>query len=147
MAKQSYDYVQPKDVKGKIFLTCFPGRNGEKISFEEDIFLEEGYPVQNPKSVLTKVLTIPMAPQSAKVEESIYKRFLFFYRYNWVAFIESFFDEVLQINPAPVVVRAIGRTYLKIDKKGKYHKLIEQFPEYFSDSGKPGKMNSRIHQQ
>ena len=41
MAKQSYDYVQPKDVKGKIFLTCFPGRSGAKVSFEEDIFLEE----------------------------------------------------------------------------------------------------------
>ena len=41
MAMQLYDYVQPKDVKGKIFLTCFPGRNGEKISFEENIFLEE----------------------------------------------------------------------------------------------------------
>ncbi|MDC0037359.1 tyrosine-protein phosphatase [Alphaproteobacteria bacterium] len=41
MAKQSYDYVQPKDVKGKIFLTCFPGRSGSKVSFEEDIFLEE----------------------------------------------------------------------------------------------------------
>ena len=35
MTKRSYDYVQPKDVKGKIFLTCFPGRNGEKISFDE----------------------------------------------------------------------------------------------------------------
>ena len=41
MTKRSYDYVQPKDVKGKIILTCFPGRNGETISFEEDIFIEE----------------------------------------------------------------------------------------------------------
>ncbi len=38
---KSYDYIQPKDIKGKIILTCFPGRNGEKISFEENIFAED----------------------------------------------------------------------------------------------------------
>jgi len=41
MEIKSYDYVQPKEVKGKIFLTCFPGRNGEQISFVESIFLNE----------------------------------------------------------------------------------------------------------
>ena len=41
MGIKSYDYVQPKEVKGKIFLTCFPGRKGEKISFMENIFLNE----------------------------------------------------------------------------------------------------------
>ena len=37
---KSYDYIQPKDIQGKIILTCFPGRSGEKISFEENIFVE-----------------------------------------------------------------------------------------------------------
>ena len=57
MAMQLYDYVQPKDVRGKIFLTCFPGRNGEKISFEEDIFLEElhNFSSQNCSSIVTLV--------------------------------------------------------------------------------------------
>ena len=54
---QLYDYVQPKDVKGKIFLTCFPGRNGEKISFEENIFLEElnNFSSLNSNTVVTLV--------------------------------------------------------------------------------------------
>ena len=57
MTKRSYDYVQPKDVKGKIFLTCFPGRNGEKISFKEDIFIEElnNFSSQNTSTVVTLV--------------------------------------------------------------------------------------------
>ena len=57
MTKRSYDYVQPKDVKGKIFLTCFPGRNGEKISFDEDIFLEElhNFSSQNCSTIVTLV--------------------------------------------------------------------------------------------
>ena len=37
----NYDYVEPKGVKGKIILTCFPGRNEEKKSFSEQFFLEE----------------------------------------------------------------------------------------------------------
>jgi len=41
MEIKSYDYVQPKEVKGKIFLTCFPGRNSEQISFKESIFLND----------------------------------------------------------------------------------------------------------
>ncbi len=54
---RSYDYVQPKEARGKIFLTCFPGRNGEKISFEEDIFLEElqNFSTQNCSSIVTLV--------------------------------------------------------------------------------------------
>ena len=57
MAKQSYDYVQPKDVRGKIFLTCFPGRSGAKVSFEEDIFLEElnNFSSLNSNTVVTLV--------------------------------------------------------------------------------------------
>ena len=57
MAMQLYDYVQPKDIKGKIFLTCFPGRNGEKISFEENIFLEElnNFSSLNSNTVVTLV--------------------------------------------------------------------------------------------
>ena len=57
MTMRSYDYVQPKGVKGKIFLTCFPGMNGEKISFEENIFLEElhNFSSQNCSSIVTLV--------------------------------------------------------------------------------------------
>ena len=57
MAMQLIDYVQPKDVKGKIFLTCFPGRNGEKISFEENIFLKElnNFSSLNSNTVVTLV--------------------------------------------------------------------------------------------
>ena len=38
---KSYDYIQPTDIQGKIILTCFPGRAGEKISFDENIFLDD----------------------------------------------------------------------------------------------------------
>jgi len=37
----SYDYVEPKGVSGKIILTCFPGRNKEEISFNNQLFLDE----------------------------------------------------------------------------------------------------------
>ena len=37
----NYDYVEPKGVEGKIILTCFPGRNGEKKSFNYQLFLDE----------------------------------------------------------------------------------------------------------
>jgi|TARA_B110000438_G_C15750462_1_gene622691 protein-tyrosine phosphatase len=36
-----YDYVEPKGVEGKIILTCFPGRIGEKKLFNKQLFLEE----------------------------------------------------------------------------------------------------------
>ena len=57
MTMRSYDYVQPKDAKGKIFLTCFPGRNGQKISFEERVFLEElnNFYSQNSSTIVTLV--------------------------------------------------------------------------------------------
>ena len=41
MDKLTYDFVQPKDVKGKIFLTCFPGRKGPAVTYSESIFLED----------------------------------------------------------------------------------------------------------
>ena len=54
---RSYDYIQLKEAKGKIFLTCFPGRNREKISFEESIFLEElnNFSSQNSSTIVTLV--------------------------------------------------------------------------------------------
>ena len=57
MSMRLYDYVQPNDVKGKIFLTCFPGRNGEKISFEENIFIKElnNFSSQNSSTIVTLV--------------------------------------------------------------------------------------------
>ncbi|PPR47516.1 MAG: hypothetical protein CFH19_00359 [Alphaproteobacteria bacterium MarineAlpha5_Bin9] len=57
MKIRSYNYVQPKDIKGKIFLTCFPGRSGEKISFEKDVFLKElnYFSSQNCTSIVTLV--------------------------------------------------------------------------------------------
>tara|TARA_B100000686_G_scaffold319592_1_gene370473 strand:- start:141 stop:671 length:531 start_codon:yes stop_codon:yes gene_type:complete len=57
ITKRSYDYVQSKEVTGKIILTCFPGRNGEKISFDENIFLEElqNFSSQNSSTVVTLV--------------------------------------------------------------------------------------------
>ncbi|MBI28585.1 MAG: hypothetical protein CFH21_01039 [Alphaproteobacteria bacterium MarineAlpha5_Bin11] len=36
-----YDYVETKGSNGKIILTCFPGRQGKKISFDENILLNE----------------------------------------------------------------------------------------------------------
>ena len=36
-----YDYVEPHGVSGKIILTCFPGRENERISFKESIFFNE----------------------------------------------------------------------------------------------------------
>ena len=41
MNVNKYDSVLPKGVKGKIILTCFPGRDGEKISFNESTLLNE----------------------------------------------------------------------------------------------------------
>ena len=41
MNVNKHDYVLPKGVKGKIILTCFPGRDGEKISFNESTLLNE----------------------------------------------------------------------------------------------------------
>ena len=41
MDKLAYDFVQPRDVKGKIFLTCFPGRKGKEVTYSESIFLED----------------------------------------------------------------------------------------------------------
>ena len=37
----NYGYVEPKEVRGKIFLTCFPGRENKKILFKESIFLTD----------------------------------------------------------------------------------------------------------
>ena len=38
MDKLAYDFVQPKDVKGKIFITCFPGSKGTEGIYKECIF-------------------------------------------------------------------------------------------------------------
>lgn len=37
----SYDYVEPKGVSGKIILTCFPGRKDKEILFNDQLFLDE----------------------------------------------------------------------------------------------------------
>ena len=37
----SYDYVEPEGVSGKIILTCFPGRKDKEISFDDQLFLDE----------------------------------------------------------------------------------------------------------
>ena len=37
----SYDYVEPEGVSGKIILTCFPGRKDNAISFNDQLFLDE----------------------------------------------------------------------------------------------------------
>ena len=57
MEIKEYDYVQPKGIRGKIILTCFPGRSGETISFEEGIFLEElhNFSSQNCSTIVTLV--------------------------------------------------------------------------------------------
>jgi ADP-ribosyl-[dinitrogen reductase] hydrolase len=41
MDKSVYDFVQPQDIKGKIFLTCFPGRKGAEILYKDSIFLTD----------------------------------------------------------------------------------------------------------
>ena len=37
----SYDYVELKEKSGKIILICFPGRKGNEISFNDQLFLDE----------------------------------------------------------------------------------------------------------
>jgi len=37
----SYDYVEPIGVSGKIILTCFPGRKDKEMSFNDQLFLDE----------------------------------------------------------------------------------------------------------
>ena len=37
----NYDYVEPKGASGKIILTCFPGRNNDEMSFNNQLFLNE----------------------------------------------------------------------------------------------------------
>ena len=37
----SYDYVEPEGVSGKIILTCFPGRKDKEMSFDDQLFLDE----------------------------------------------------------------------------------------------------------
>ena len=37
----NYDFVEPKGVEGKIILTCFPGRDGEKKLFNDQLYLDE----------------------------------------------------------------------------------------------------------
>ena len=41
MKIDSYDYVEPEGVSGKIILTCFPGRKDKEISFNDQLFLDE----------------------------------------------------------------------------------------------------------
>ena len=36
-----YDSVSPKGIKGKIILTCFPGREGKKIDFNEKVLIKD----------------------------------------------------------------------------------------------------------
>ena len=57
MKIKTYDYIQPKGIKGKVILTCFPGREVEKISFNENIFLEDlkNFNSQNCSTIVTLV--------------------------------------------------------------------------------------------
>jgi hypothetical protein len=96
------------------------------------IFMEKGYPIDNPKSLLRALVMIPESAKDPELEKAIYTRFLFFYRYNWVIFIESLFKDVLQLKPSRPVVRAIARTYSKTGNMKKYKKILERFPKYFS---------------
>ncbi|MBC8283371.1 MAG: SGNH/GDSL hydrolase family protein [Nitrospinae bacterium] len=108
--------------------------NGLKNDLGVHLFLENQYPAESPKALLSSLLSVSEAEESAKLEEEIFNQFLFFYRYNWVTFIESLFDEVLQIKTAPIVVRAISRIYLRTGNKEKYNELAGRFPELISPS-------------
>ncbi|MBC8284551.1 MAG: SGNH/GDSL hydrolase family protein [Nitrospinae bacterium] len=104
--------------------------------FEDDagvhLYIDKGYPFESPKTLLTALVSIPKSEKDPELEKAIYNRFLFFYRYNWVTFIESLFDNVLQLKPAPLVVRAIARAYSETGNMKKYKKLLERFPKYFA---------------
>ena len=57
MKIKTYDYIQPKGIKGRVILTCFPGREIEKNSFNENIFLEDlkNFNSQNCSTIVTLV--------------------------------------------------------------------------------------------
>ena len=83
MTVRSYDFIQPKEVKGKIFLTCFPGRNEEKISYKESLFLEElnSFASQNSSTLVTLV-------EDNEIEKLCDKKFfvrkIYSYNLKWI---------------------------------------------------------------
>ena len=101
MKMRSYDYVQPKDIKGRIFLTCFPGRNGDQISFEEDIFLDElhNFFSQNASTIVTLV-------EDKEIEKLCEKKF----------FVRKIYSHNLKWIHMPIV-----------DLKAPNHKFIEKW--------------------
>ena len=104
--------------------------------FEDDagvhLYMDKGYPIENPKTLLTALVSIPKTEKDPELEKAMYTRFLFFYRYNWETFIDSLFRDILQLEPAAPVVRAIARTYSKTGNEEKYKELLERFPKYFA---------------
>ena len=110
----------------------------EYKGFENDvgayIVMEKGYLIQNPKSLLSALLSMKETEKDPELEKAIYTRFMFFYRYNWATFIESLFKDVLQINPAPANVRAIAKAYSKSGNVKENKKILERFPKYFTSS-------------
>ena len=97
----SYDYVEPKGVSGKIILSCFPGRKGNEISVNDQLFLDE----------LKKFYQLNCSVIVSLVEDSEFEKM-----YNKKLFVRQIYNNNLNWFHLPIV-----------DLKAPDHKFLDKW--------------------
>jgi hypothetical protein len=110
-----------------------------KISFELSgietpgkgklIYIEKGIPFQDPKTVIQKLFSIPNNTQDYQLETDIYNQLLFFHHYKWGELMDTIIKDIIKINPSPIILRAIARTYKTTKEENKLGQVKKKVPQ------------------
>jgi hypothetical protein len=132
-----------KNNKEILFTHIFYQPSGKKlsrkISFELSgietpgkrklIYIEKEVLFQDPKTVIHKLFSIPSNTEDYQLETAIYNQLLFFHHYKW----GELMDTIIKINPSPIILRAIARTYKTTKEANKLRQVKKQVPQLLKD--------------
>ena len=94
------------------------------------IYLEDEVLFVDPKTLFQSLLTTPGIFRVESDEQQLLSAFLFFHRYNWVRFMDAFFEELIKRNLDPMIMREIAKAYRITNNYEKLDNLIESYPQF-----------------
>ena len=139
-SKSELSIDKVEKINNKILFTRVTYRPGgkklsKKINFElsgkktldgkRKIYIEEGIPFINPKTLIHYMLVIPSTAENYQLETVFQNRLLFFHDNDWGEFMDAMIKDIIKENPSPIILRAIARTY-KTTKELKKLEIIKK---------------------
>ena len=148
-SKSELSMDRAEKVNNQILVTHFNRQSGgkklyKKINFKlsgkktldgnREIYIKEGIPFYNPKTLISKLLIIPSSVQeNDQLEILIENRLLFFHRNHWGEFMDAMIKDIIKENPSPIILRSIARTY----KTTKELKKLETIKKLTASASEP----------